>query len=73
MPQTCKRRPGGGGAAVHSLAGDAPHYSSVLPEILAPEARAADFAADWLVRRFRVSPNMAAAIVEPAGLRGLGR
>jgi hypothetical protein len=27
MPQTCKRRPGGGGAAVHTLAGDEPHYS----------------------------------------------
>jgi hypothetical protein len=71
MAQTCKRRPGGGGAADHSLAGDGLHHRRVLPEIPAVEARTSDFAAAWLVRRYRVSPTMAAAI---AGLVvGLGR
>jgi hypothetical protein len=69
MPQTCKRRPGGGGAAVNSLAGDGSHHSRVLPEPSALDARASDFAAAW----FCVSPHMAAAVAWHAGLGGRGR
>ena len=68
MPQMCKRHPGGGGAAAHSLAGDAPYYGSVLPETPALEARASDLAAAWLVRRYRASRAMAAGVVGAAGL-----
>jgi hypothetical protein len=44
-----------------------------LPETPALEARTSDFAAAWLVRRYSVSPAMAAVVAWHAGLRGRGR
>lgn len=38
--------------------------------VKASETTPADYAAEWLVKRFRVSPLMAAALVAPAGLGG---
>jgi hypothetical protein len=71
MPHLCERRPGGGGAAVHSLAGDGLQLRRRRHETPALEAGARNpAAAAWLVRRYRVSPAMAAALVGPAGLGG---
>ena len=48
MGQTCKRRPGRGGAAAHSLAGDAPHHNQSDPKALAAIEAALDRA--WFVQ-----------------------
>jgi len=73
MPQTCKRRPGGGGAAVHSLAGDGLHNSRFVLQHPDLDLPAAALAAHWVQRRYRVTPAMAAAIATAAGLGGLTR
>ena len=47
MPQTCKRSPGGGGAAVHSQVGGGQQRSQTRTE-----SPAADLVAVWLIRQF---------------------
>jgi hypothetical protein len=73
MAQTCKRRPGGGGAAVRSLTGDGPHFTRSEPQHPEFDLAATWLANRWVEQRFRVTPGMAAAIATAAGLGGPAR
>ena len=62
MPQTCKRRPGGGGAADTSLAGDGPQHSKIDWKSLAAIDRASDSDRAWFAhhpaRAYRLRPTV---------------
>src|SRR5215213_8157908 len=65
MAQMRERRPGRGGAAVHSLVDDSWQHSQA-----ATETPAADVVAVWLVRRFAVSP-LGEVLAAPRGGRSM--
>jgi hypothetical protein len=73
MPQTCKRRPGRGGAAVHSLVGDEQHHSRFPLQHPDFDLSASEYAAAWLAQQFRVPQRLAGCIVSLAGLGGQAR
>ena len=68
MPQTCKRRPGGGGAADTSLGWRDPQFSTGYTSC--HDQHAPERAAAWLIWRFAVRPSLAEVVAAHAGLGG---
>lgn len=73
MPQTCKRRPARGGAAVYSLAGDGLRSSRFVLEHPDLDLSATALAARWVARRYRLPLRLATAVAELALLGGSTR
>ena len=77
MAQACRRRPGGGGAAVHTLAGDELHHSGGerpchSGDLSVGLVAGGNLAAVGVTKRFGIRPALAAAIADAAGLGGRG-